>query len=138
MHGACTALQFPHGKPVRLRTYWDDEAVADALGKDPEAAADRLVAGMTQADLVAGSNLGPEAWVQQSYAVARSAVYALPAEPADANYAFPPEPGEKNPCAAVKLYPVDARYQKRAQATVREQLARAGVRLAYLLREDLH
>jgi hypothetical protein len=138
MHGECLALQFPHGKPVRLRTYWDDTAVAEALGKDPDAAAERLVDGLTQADIAAWSSLGPEAWVQESYAVARSAVYALPAEAADGTYALPGAEGDKDPCGGtVKLYRADARYQKRAAATVRQQLARAGVRLAYLLREDL-
>jgi hypothetical protein len=37
----------------------------------------------------------------------------------------------------VPLYQVDAGYRERAVAAVKEQLAKAGVRLAFLLRENL-
>jgi len=37
----------------------------------------------------------------------------------------------------VPLYHVDAGYRDRAVAAVKEQLAKAGVRLALLLRENL-
>lgn len=138
MHGACVALQLPHEhKPMRLSTYWDDALVADAFGKDPAAAADRLVAALTPAEIGRWSSLGPEAWVQESYAVARSVVYALPSDAAAGTYVFPAAGGEADPCGPAKLYRIDALYQKRAIATVRQQLAKAGVRLAYLLSEDL-
>jgi hypothetical protein len=137
-HGECVALQLPRErKPLRLSRYWDDILVADALGKDPEAAADRLVAALAPTDIAKWSSLGPEAWVQESYAVARSTVYAWPADAAAGTYTFPATSGEKDPCGPVKLYRLDAAYQRRAVATVRVQLAKAGVRLAYLLREDL-
>jgi hypothetical protein len=138
-HGECAALQVARdGKPLRLRAYWDDVLVGEALGTDPQAAADRLAAGLSPADIRRWSNLGPEAWVQESYALARSAVYAMPPDAAVGSYTFPPGEGGAAGCGAVKLYRADQRYQKRAAAAVRQQLAKAGVRLAYLLREDLH
>ena len=52
-------------------------------------------------------------------------------------YSFPARKGEKDPCGPVPLYQVDAGYRERAVAAVKEQLAKGGVRLAFLLRENL-
>ena len=52
-------------------------------------------------------------------------------------YSFPTRKGETDPCGPVPVYRVDSAYRDRALAAVKEQLAKAGVRLAFLLREDL-
>jgi len=52
-------------------------------------------------------------------------------------YTFPTRKGESDPCGPVLVSRVDAAYRDRALAAVKEQLAKAGVRLAFLLREDL-
>jgi hypothetical protein len=45
--------------------------------------------------------------------------------------------GEKDPCGPVPVYHLDPGYRERALAAIKEQLAKAGVRLASLLRENL-
>ncbi|HEU0216565.1 MAG TPA: hypothetical protein VFQ90_07885, partial [Stellaceae bacterium] len=62
--------------------------------------------------------------------------YNLPPA-AEGKHTFPVRKGEKDACGAVPLYRVDAAYRDRAIAAVKEQLAKAGVRLAHLLRENL-
>jgi hypothetical protein len=42
-----------------------------------------------------------------------------------------------NSWTAISVYRIDSAYQDRAIAAVREQLAKAGVRLAFLLRENI-
>ena len=45
--------------------------------------------------------------------------------------------GKRSRCGPVPVYRLDAGYRDRAVVAVREQLAKAGVRLAALLREAL-
>jgi hypothetical protein len=45
--------------------------------------------------------------------------------------------GGKDSCGAISVYRIDSAYQDRAIAAVRQQLAKAGVRLAFLLRENV-
>src|SRR5712671_7918947 len=128
--GRCVALTFPAAKtPVRLSAYWDDTLVVEAAGKDPAKAAVQIVAGLTPAE-----------WAQESYNVAKEVTYSFAkAKPTDAaaKYTFPARKGEKDPCGPVPLYYVEAGYRERAVAAVKEQLAKGGVRLAFLLRENL-
>jgi hypothetical protein len=44
---------------------------------------------------------------------------------------------ETDSCGAISVYRIDSAYQDRAIAAVREQLAKAAVRLAFLLRENV-
>jgi hypothetical protein len=52
-------------------------------------------------------------------------------------HALPQRRGEKDSCGAISVYRIDSAYQDRAIAAVRAQLAKAGVRLAFLLRENV-
>ena len=45
--------------------------------------------------------------------------------------------GEKESCPAVNLYRVGPDYETKALAAVKQQLGRAGVRLARILRDGL-
>jgi len=140
--GRCTALLLPGAKtPVRLSAYWDDTLIVEAEGKDPAKAAAEIVAGLTAADVRKWSSGTPADWGRESYNVAKEITYSfvkdVPKGAVGSKYAFPVRKGEKDPCGPVPLYNVDTGYRDRALAAVKEQLAKAGVRLAFLLRENL-
>ncbi|MBV9200331.1 MAG: hypothetical protein JOY83_11495 [Alphaproteobacteria bacterium] len=135
--GNCVAV-LPLGSkaPMRLSDYWEDKIVADAEGTDPAKAAQQIAAGMTAVDIRKWSGGTPEEWARESYEVAKSAVYSFPVE-AGGKFTFPARKGEAEVCGAVPLYRLDAGYRSRAAGAVKEQLAKAGVRLASLLRDSL-
>jgi hypothetical protein len=140
--GRCTALLPPGSKtPVRLSAYWDDTLVVEAEGKDPAKAAAEIVSGLTAADIRKWSGGTPADWAHESYNVAKETIYSFVKDDSkDASatkYAFPARKGENDPCGSVPLYYIDMTYRDRALAAVKEQLAKAGVRLAFLLRENL-
>ena len=139
--GRCVALIFPAAKtPVRLSTYWDDALVVEAAGKDPAKAAVQIVAGLTPADIQKWSGGSPADWALESYNVAKEVIYSFAkdkSKDAAVKYTFAARKGETDPCGPVPVYQVDAGYRERAVAAVKEQLAKGGVRLAFLLRENL-
>jgi hypothetical protein len=140
--GRCVALLPPGSKiPIRLSTYWDDTLVVEAEGKDPVAAAAAIVASLTPADVRKWSSGTPADWAQESYKAAKEITYSFVKDVAKDAVAskntFPVRKGESDPCGPVPVYRIDAAYRDRALAAVKEQLAKAGVRLAFLLRENL-
>jgi hypothetical protein len=140
--GRCVAVLPPESKtPVRLNTYWDDTLVVEAEGKDPAAAAAEIVASLTPADVRKWSSGTPADWALESYKVAKDVTYSFvkdgAKDAAASKNAFPARKGENDPCGPVPVYRVDGAYPDRALAAVKEQLAKAGVRLAFLLRENL-
>jgi hypothetical protein len=133
--GDCVAILLPRARaPVRLAAYWNDTLVAEAEGRDPVAAADRIVAGLTPGEIAQWSDGTLETWARESYDLAKTAAYNFPADASAGNRAIGGRPGEAGACAALPVYRVDADYRERAIAAVRTQLAKAGVRLAFLLR----
>jgi hypothetical protein len=135
--GNCVAVLAPGSKdPVRLSTYWEDKLVVDAEGTDPAKAAEQIAPNLTAVDIRKWSGGSPEEWARESYEVAKSAVYNLPPE-AGGKFSFPARKGEAEVCGPVPLYRLDAGYRSRAVSVIKEQLAKAGVRLASLLRESL-
>ena len=135
--GRCVAVLPPGSKtPVRLSIYWEEDLVAEAEGNNPAKAAEQIAAGMTAVDIRKWSGGTPEEWARESYELAKSVVYAFPAE-AGAQFSFPARKGEAEACGRIPLHRLDARYRDRAVAAVKEQLAKAGVRLAALLRDSL-
>jgi hypothetical protein len=135
--GGCAAILPPGLKtPIRLETYWNDTLVAEAEGKDAAKAAGAIVAALSPADIEKWSSGTLEDWAREAHEVAKSTAYNLPPA-AEGKHTFPVRKGEKDACGAVPLYRVDAAYRDRAIAAVKEQLAKAGVRLAHLLRENL-
>jgi hypothetical protein len=140
--GRCVAVLPPGAKtPMRLSTYWDDTLVVEAEGKDPGKAAGQIVNGLTPADIRKWSGGTPAEWAQESYNVAKEVTYSYAKDAAQGaapgKQALPMRKGEADPCGPVPVYNIDAAYRDRAIAAVKEQLAKAGVRLAFLLRENL-
>ena len=135
--GRCVAVLPPGSKtPVRLSGYWEDDLVAEAEGNDPAKAAQQIAARLTAIEIRKWSGGAPEEWARESYELAQSAVYRFPAEPAG-KFSFPTRKGEADACGSVPLHRLDAGYRDRAVAAIKEQLAKAGVRLAALLRDNL-
>ena len=135
--GRCVAVLPPGSKtPVRLSGYWEDDLVAEAEGNDPAKAAQQIAARLTAIEIRKWSAGTPEEWARESYELAQSVVYRFPAEPAG-KFSFPTRKGEADACGPVPLHRLDAGYRDRAVAAIKEQLAKAGVRLAALLRDSL-
>jgi hypothetical protein len=136
-NGRCIAVLPPGAKaPVWLSAYWGDELVAAAEGKDPAKAAEQIAARLTAAEIRKWSVGSAEDWAEESYQLAKSVVYRFPSE-TGGKFKFPTRKGEADACGPVPLYRLDAGYRERAVAAVKEQLAKAGTRLAFLLRESL-
>jgi hypothetical protein len=74
---------------------------------------------------------------RESYDIAKSVTYSYPADLVAGRHASPMRGGGKDTCGAISVYRIDSAYQDRAIAAVRQQLAKAGVRLAFLLRENV-
>jgi hypothetical protein len=137
-NGNCVAVLPPGARaPIRLDTYWNDVLVTEAEGRNPVTAADQIVVGLTPADISKWSGGTLEDWARESYDVAKTAAYNFPAEAVTGKHALPSSRAGAESCGAVPIYRLDAAYQERAVAAVRQQLAKAGVRLAFLLRENI-
>lgn len=134
--GNCVAVLPPGSRtPVRLNTYWNTALVAEAEGRDPFTAANQIVAGLTPTEIAQWSSGTLEAWARESYDLAKTAVYDFPAGAASpVRRVAATHNGVPGSCAAPTVYRIDAAYRERALATVRQQLAKAGVRLAFVLR----
>jgi S1/P1 Nuclease len=136
--GNCTAILLPGARaPVRLAAYWNDTLVAEAEGRDPAAAADRIVEGLVPGEIARWSDGTLETWARESYDLAKTVAYNFPADVSSGKHPAIGRKSEGGACAAVRVYRVNADYRQRALAVVRTQLAKAGVRLAFLLRLNL-
>ena len=69
--------------------------------------------------------------------MAKSVAYGFGAEQPAGKHSFPPPKGQAEPCPSVDLYKVGPDYETKALAAVKTQLAKAGLRLARLLRDNL-
>jgi nuclease S1 len=136
--GDCVAVLPPGAKaPIRLGIYWNDVLITEAEGKDPITAANQIVVGLTPGDITKWSSGTLEDWARESYTIAKTVAYSYPADLVAGKHALPQRRGGKDSCGAISVHRIDAAYQDRAIAAVREQLAKAGVRLAFLLRENV-
>jgi len=134
--GECVALQIGSKPPVRLSTYWEETLVRQVVGSDTASGAARLIAGLQPADLQQWAAGSPEAWARESYEIAKTVTYGFAAEKPAGQHEFPARKGQAAACASAPLYRVGAEYETRALAAVRTQLAKAGVRLAAVLRDS--
>jgi nuclease S1 len=135
--GRCTAVLPPGAKaPLRLSVYWEDTLVAEAEGTDPVKGATEILADIAPAKAKDSSGGTPENWARDSYQLAKAIIYDFPPD-TGSKYAFTTQKPEQDACGPVTLHRLDARYRDRAIAAVKEQLAKAGVRLAFVLRENL-
>lgn len=120
--GNCVTLESSADvRSTNLHAYWDTGAL-QPWGSTPADIAMRLDREIKPAQAEAWSRGDAKAWAQDSFALAKSAVYALPRLPTC---------DDKTPVA---LSPA---YQVTAQKAVAGQLERAGVRLAWVLNEAL-
>lgn len=105
-----------------LHSYWDTTLV-QRLGRDPRKVANDLVQEFKGKEGLWMAGKAAD-WAQESFTTARDVAYKLPQ---------PPVPDERGSPA----YRIDQEYEKQALGAVREQLAKAGMRLAMVLNQAL-
>ena len=111
--------------------------VAEVVGSDPGKGASRIAAAVPAAEAQKWGDGNPEAWARETYEVAKSVTYSLAAGQPEGKQSFPPRPGQGESCPAADLYRVGPDYETKALAAVKLQLAKAGARLASVLRDNL-
>lgn len=117
--GNAKKVKGPGMAASNLHSYWDTPFVT-ALGTDNTAIANALVAQITAAQLAQWRQGTTADWAQESFKLAKDEAYGkLPAPQANGSYAL------------------DSGYVGNAQQVVRQQLSRAGVRLAVVLNQAL-
>jgi hypothetical protein len=134
--GHCVALQIGGKPPVRLSAYWEDTLVRQAVGPDPAGGAARLMTGLPPEAPQWGAG-NPEGWARENYEIAKAVTYAFTAAKPAGKHEFPARKGQQEACASAPLYQVGPEYETKALAAVRTQLAKAGLRLAAILRDSL-
>jgi hypothetical protein len=131
--GNCVRVEGAPGElSSNLHAFWDT-TVVEHLGSSSGSVAATLGSRITPRDVAAWTQRGPsnsttvakavEAWAWESFRVAKTVAYALPALP-----------GCDRHVARVDLSPA---YEARADGAAAVQLERAGVRLAWLLNQEL-
>jgi hypothetical protein len=133
--GQCTVVQIGPQPPLRLSSYWDEKLVRQVVGANFAQAAVRLAAEIPPAEARSWAEGTPETWARESFEIAKSVAYGFGAEPAAGQFQFPARKGQAEPCQSLALYRVGPEYEEKAFAAVKMQLAKAGVRLARLLRD---
>jgi hypothetical protein len=134
--GECVALQIGAAPPVRLSSYWQETLVGEVVGPDPAKGAARIVASVPAAEAQKWADGNPETWARDTFEVAKSVAYSFAAGQPEGKQSFPARPGQAESCAAADVYRVGPDYETKALAAVRQQLAKAGLRLARVLRDD--
>jgi hypothetical protein len=132
--GFCVAIQVGSKPPMRLSSYWQQTLVGEVAGRDPAKGAARLLTAIGTAELGDWPRGHPTAWAQETYEIAKSVTYSFAAGQPAGKYTVPTAKGE--PCPTVNLYRIGPDYETKALAVVRTQLAKAGVRLAAVLRDS--
>jgi hypothetical protein len=125
--------------PIRLHSYWDTNLVVAALKKDPDAAATALMSLLTPANRQKWTGGTASAWASEGYEIAKSKVYAgvIDHAPAQTGFIFRGFDGKPDTkCGPSKVYKIAAGYDATGIGVVKEQLAKAGLRLAELLKES--
>ena len=135
--GDCVALQIGATAPVRLSSYWQEALVAEVIGPDPAKGAARIAASVPAAEAQKWAEGNPEAWARDTFEVAKNLTYSFAAGQPEGKHSFPARPGQGESCAAADLYKASPDYETKALAAVKTQLAKAGVRLARVLRDSL-
>ncbi len=133
--GECVALQIGSKPPVRLSTYWEEILVRQIVGSDAAGGAARLAAATPPAEARNWAEGNPEAWARETYQVAKTVTYGFASEKPAGKHDFPARKGQEAACASVPLYRVSLDYETKALAAVKTQLAKAGIRLAVVLRD---
>jgi len=136
--GNCVGVLPGHNtRPVKLHAYWDTRVVVHALSGDPQEAAEAVLAMITPETKTAWQSDDPDQWAGESFLVAKNVAYDLPQTPERTGFEFPPQFGRPDSCGPVDVFRLSAEYEHRAEQAAREQLAKAAVRLAFLLQQQL-
>ena len=135
--GECVALQVGSKPPVRLSSYWQEALVGEVVGPDPAKGAARIAASAPAAETKKWAEGTPENWAGETFELAKSVTYSFTSGPPEGKHSFPARPGQTETCPSADLYKVGPDYETKALAAVRLQLAKAGVRLARVLRDNL-
>lgn len=118
-------VQLPWSRNAKLNLHgiWDTDLIAHKFGDESEiAVAKRLVA--TYGDSITGWQKGKvSTWVNESHRIAEDVAYSLPDFACDTQF-----PGRVT---------ISQAYVDKADATIEEQLAKAGARIAYILNRAL-
>jgi hypothetical protein len=133
--GECIALQIGSKPPVRLSTYWEDTLPGEVAGPDPAKGAARIAASLPAAESQKWAEGNPEAWAQETYEVAKTVTYSFAAGQPEGKHSFPGKKGQTETCPSVDIYRVGPDYETKALDAVKQQFAKAGVRLAFMLRD---
>lgn len=119
-----------------MHSYWDTTLINRGLPSDREEALTELMKLVTPANVQAWTSKTEAAdWALESYAVAKAKVYGpiISQQPIETAHMFQPDNG----CGPSKVYLIPADYQTNSIPVVKEQLAKAAVRLARLLKDHL-
>jgi S1/P1 Nuclease len=120
--GNCIGLEpSPDGYARNLHAYWDTGAV-EALGASARDIAARLDGRITLAMAREWSRGGARDWAMESFRLAQSDAYKLPARPI---------------CGQHGSIALSADYQAMAQRDAEDQIEKAGIRMAFLLNKAL-
>jgi hypothetical protein len=126
--GNCVTVSYGR-KTGKLHAYWDDQALYDgAKGYDPVLNGDLIARSITREDIRKWYGGTPTQWAVDSYKVAFSVAYA------NLSSGALPTCAAENSSSPIVL--ADA-YRARAAATAREQIMKAGIRLAFVLNTTL-
>jgi hypothetical protein len=118
--GNCVHVALGGQRTTNLHSFWDT-AVLAPLGDDPKVIAASLEKKITPDEARRWASGPAESWAEESYGVAKASAYTLNT---------PAECGSDN-----APIPLDPAYQAQALRTARQQLEKAGVRLAWVLNE---
>jgi S1/P1 Nuclease len=124
--------------PIRLHSYWDTNLVVAALGRDPNGAATSLMSLLTPVNRENWTGGNAATWASEGYTLAKSNVYGgvVDHAPAQTDFVFRGEDGKPDEkCGPSKVYKIAPAYDTDAMGVVKEQLAKAGLRLAEVLKE---
>lgn len=120
--GNCVQLAIGGARPTNLHSYWDT-TVVEAMGSDPNALAQMLIAKITSAEKAEWEKGDAKAWAMKSYEIARRSVYKIGSKPGCERDATPLD--------------LPAGYGAAAQSVAAVQLEKAGVRLAKILNQGM-
>ena len=110
--------------PTNLHFYWDN-IIIEKLGSDPRFIGARLTKNISTGTAEAWSKGTPIAWAMESFRRAKSVAY---------NFAELQEFVDDRGFKGVRL---DATYENSARLAARQQLSKAGVRLAAVLNNTI-
>ena len=116
--GNCVHISLGGQRTTNLRSFWDMGVLA-SLGDDPSAIAKTLNAEITPDEAKAWSATPPEAWAGESFAAAKASAYTINSPSGCASDGTP--------------IPLCEAYQAQALQVDRQQIEKAGIRLAAML-----